>query len=91
MVKGEKQMAKIKPTTKICKYCATEIPYSAKICPNCRKKQGGIGCLGAIGIAVVVLVIIGALGSGGSSNSSSSKPAASASKETNSKQQTNGY
>jgi len=75
-------MAKIKPTTKICKYCATEIPYGAKICPNCRKKQSGIGCLGAIGIAVVVLVIIGALGSGGSSNSSSSKPAVSAGKET---------
>lgn len=25
--------------TKICKYCKTEIPEDAKICPNCRKKQ----------------------------------------------------
>ena len=27
--------------TKRCRYCQTEIPKSAKICPNCRKKQGG--------------------------------------------------
>lgn len=29
----------IKNQTKICKFCKTEIPANAKICPNCRKKQ----------------------------------------------------
>ena len=29
----------IKNQTKICKFCKTEIPTDAKICPNCRKKQ----------------------------------------------------
>ena len=80
--KGVIIMAKEKPATKICKHCATEIPYKAKICPNCRKKQGGIGCLGAIVIAVVILGIIGAIGSGGTSTSNSSKTTASANKET---------
>ena len=36
-------MKKEKPTTKICKYCKTEIPYGAKVCPQCRKKQGANG------------------------------------------------
>ena len=27
--------------TKVCKYCKSEIDAKAKICPNCRKKQGG--------------------------------------------------
>lgn len=30
---------KIKVKTKICKYCKSEIPEKAKICPKCRKKQ----------------------------------------------------
>ena len=34
-------MKKEKPTTKLCKHCKTEIPYDAKVCPNCRKKQKG--------------------------------------------------
>ena len=38
-------MAKEKPATKICKHCKTEIPYDAKVCPQCRKKQKGSGCL----------------------------------------------
>lgn len=28
--------------TKVCKHCQTEIPKKAKICPQCRKKQGGV-------------------------------------------------
>lgn len=46
--------------TKVCKYCQTEIPKKAKACPNCRKKQGGIGKW--IVIAVVVFLIIGVAG-----------------------------
>lgn len=52
-----------KPETKICKYCGTEIPYIAKVCPNCRKKQGGK--LKWIIIAVVVILVIGAAAGGG--------------------------
>lgn len=46
--------------TKLCKHCQTEIPKKAKVCPNCRKKQGGI--VKWIVIAFVVLLIIGAIG-----------------------------
>ena len=53
--------------TKVCKYCKTEIPKGAKVCPNCRKKQGGIGKW--IGIAVVVIILFAALGSCGGSDS----------------------
>lgn len=34
-------MGKEKPATKTCKHCKTEIPAGAKVCPQCRKKQGG--------------------------------------------------
>ena len=52
-------MGKEKPATKICKHCKTEIPYGAKVCPQCRKKQGPGGCL----IAIIVIVVIGLIGS----------------------------
>lgn len=51
--------------TKLCKHCQTEIPKKAKMCPNCRKKQGGIGKW--IAIAVVLLMVIG-VAAGGSSD-----------------------
>ena len=63
-------MKKEKPTTKICKYCKTEIPLDAKVCRQCRKKQGGHGCLTAIG----VVVAIGVLGSCFAGGGSSTKP-----------------
>lgn len=46
--------------TKLCKHCQTEIPKKAKVCPNCRKKQGGI--LKWVIIVLVILVIIGSAG-----------------------------
>lgn len=49
--------------TKVCKHCQTEIPKKAKVCPNCRKKQGGI--LKWIIIGIVAIVIIGAVAGGG--------------------------
>lgn len=55
-----------KDGTKLCKYCKTEIPAAAKVCPNCRKKQGGI--LKWIIIIVVALIIIAAISSGGDSD-----------------------
>ena len=48
---------------KLCKYCQTEIPKKAKICPNCKKKQGGK--LKWIIIAVIVLILIAAIAGGG--------------------------
>ena len=53
-------MKKERPTTKLCKHCKTEIPYGAKFCPNCSKKQKK-GVLSKILIAIVVLCILGAL------------------------------
>jgi len=54
--------------TKICKYCKTEIPKDAKICPNCRKKQKGP--VGIIIAVVVVLLIIGVAAGGGNDKDS---------------------
>ena len=56
--------------TKICKHCQSEIPKKAKVCPNCRKKQGGK--LKWIIIAIVVIGIIGAALGGGSENDTTS-------------------
>lgn len=52
-------MAKEKPETKICKHCKTQIPYGAKVCPQCRKKQGGK--LKWIIIAIVAIWFLGAI------------------------------
>lgn len=60
-------MKKEKPTTKLCKYCKTEIPFDAKICPQCRKKQKGNGCLVAVGV-VVAIGVLGSCFAGGSSD-----------------------
>lgn len=56
---------KEKPSTKLCKHCKTEIPYDAKVCPNCRKKQG-MGLVMKIVVAILALGIIGAIFGGGS-------------------------
>ncbi len=57
-------MKKEMPATKLCKYCQTEIPYGAKVCPNCQRKLKG-GKLKWIVIAIVAIAIIGALAGGG--------------------------
>ena len=46
---------------KQCKHCKMEIPKDAKVCPHCRKKQGGKGKWIIIGV-VVVLILLGAAG-----------------------------
>lgn len=53
-------MSKEKSTgTKVCKHCKSEIAADAKICPNCRKKQG----MSKILIVIIVLVVLGILSS----------------------------
>lgn len=58
--------------TKVCKHCQSEIPKKAKVCPNCRKKQGGI--FKWILIAVVVLFFIGSIFGGEDGSASDSNP-----------------
>lgn len=54
-----------KEGTKLCKHCKTEIPAAAKVCPNCRKKQGGI--VKWIIIGFMAIAVIGSASSGGDS------------------------
>lgn len=66
-------MAKEKPLTKQCKYCKTEIPYDAKVCPQCRKKLKG-GKLKWIILVIAVLLVIGiATGGNGGNDSKGTK------------------
>ena len=67
-----------KPATKLCKHCKTEIPYDAKICPNCRKSQRPNGCLIAILVLVALFVLIGVVGSGSSKSDTASADTAGA-------------
>lgn len=41
---------------KKCKYCQTEIDKKAKVCPNCRKKQSGIGKWIVLGVILLLIV-----------------------------------
>ena len=60
--------------TKLCKHCKTEIPAKAKVCPNCKKKQGGI--VKWIIIGVLAIAVIGsAAGNSGSKPSADSRTA----------------
>lgn len=74
-------MKKEKPTTKLCKYCKTEIPYDAKVCPQCRKKQGNK--FATIFVVIVVIALLGSCFGGGSkSKKSDTAPATSSTKTT---------
>ena len=64
----EEKNEKKQSETKVCKYCQSEIPKKAKICPNCRKKQGGKKW---IIIVIVVIVLIAIASSGGGNDISS--------------------
>lgn len=59
-----------KKEMKTCKYCMTEIPKKSKICPNCKKKQGGNAKFIVFGV-LVFLIIVGMIGGKGSSSDTS--------------------
>ena len=71
-----------KPTTKLCKHCKTEIPYDAKICPNCRKSQRPNGCLIAVLVVVVLFILVGVAGGGSSKNDAASSSTTSSTVQT---------
>lgn len=58
---------------KICKHCRSEIDSKAKVCPNCRKRQGMPKWLGILLIIIGVSLIASAVGNGSSDNSNSNE------------------
>jgi len=50
--------------TKLCKHCKTEIPKDAKVCPNCRKKQGSKLVPIIVVIAVIIFIMFACSGGG---------------------------
>lgn len=52
-------MSKEKPKTKVCKHCKTEIPYDARVCPQCRKNQKA----GIVKWVVITFLVLGIIGS----------------------------
>lgn len=71
--KEEKEMSKEQMGTKLCKHCKTEIPAGAKICPNCRKKQGG----GVLKWVIIVVLAIGIIGAATGGDDDKEKPSSS--------------
>ena len=44
--------------TKVCKFCQTEIPKKAKVCPNCKRTlKKGHGCLFTLLVFIIVICI----------------------------------
>lgn len=50
-----------------CKVCGAQIAQSAKVCPNCGKRRGGVGrVIGGILLVLAVVIVVGAvIGSSG--------------------------
>lgn len=60
---------------KLCKHCQTEIPKKAKVCPNCRKKQGSmIGNI--VAIVVIIFFVVSTFGGKGKDKATDSTPKA---------------
>ncbi|MCD8045282.1 MAG: DUF4352 domain-containing protein [Clostridiales bacterium] len=56
---------------KNCKYCQSEIAKKAKVCPNCGRKQRGIGKWVFLVVILIIILLIAACSSGNSENSTS--------------------
>ncbi|MFR3226419.1 MAG: hypothetical protein ACLTNY_05610, partial [Blautia massiliensis (ex Durand et al. 2017)] len=50
--------------SKLCRHCRMEIPWDAKVCPYCHKKQKGKGKWIALGIVVAVILLAAVGGAG---------------------------
>lgn len=57
---------------KTCKYCMTQIPKKAKICPNCKKKQSHTVRWVVLGI-LVFLILVSLFGGGNSETTNKDK------------------
>lgn len=66
--------------TKKCKYCKTEIPADAKVCPQCRRKLKG-GKLKWVILIILIVAIIGAVSGENDSKSSTTASTSSNSSE----------
>lgn len=71
-------MSKEKQNTKQCKHCKSDIPYGSKVCPNCRKKQGG-----ALKWAIIAFVAICIIGAASSDSDKDEETATDAANDTN--------
>ena len=70
----------IQGATKKCKHCQSDIPKKAKVCPICRKKQGGIlKWIVIIFVALIIIGIIGSISDGNTKENNSSNPSSQAS------------
>ena len=58
----------MKKETKVCKYCQTEIPYKAKVCPNCKRTLKSHGCLITLLIFVILIGVGAAIASSMNNN-----------------------
>lgn len=56
-----KTKTKTKPKTKKCKHCKSDMPYGAKVCPTCGRKQG-MGCLIWALIIIAIFLLLGIIG-----------------------------
>lgn len=70
---------------KKCKYCQTEIDNKAKVCPNCRKKQGMPTWLKFVIAFVIIMFLIAACSSSDNEPTSENKNTNSTTNETTKK------
>lgn len=65
--------------TKVCKYCASEIPAAAKICSHCGKKVGNTKLkiiIAVLKLIIAVTIVVIALGGGDDKDSTPTQAAA---------------
>ena len=69
--------------TKKCKHCQSDIPKKAKVCPNCKKKQGG-----KLKFFLIAFLVIGIIGSAASNGEDSNESTSVKTNESNTQEVT---